>query len=178
MPDDEQTAPVVMSSLSSTPSSSSTSVPAPERIDTSLKTGSLEKRLSIVLVTSPVAAHPDTRLVDDVIRSFDLVEGLEGCELIIIGDGVKEVEDVKKQKWKQGFVLPDVVGRYDEYMERLRRKYELGKPCGIDGRPLEDGVRPEAMEKLKLGVGDGLDEETEGGTTTATEDVGSESEVL
>lgn len=49
-------------------------------------------RLSIVVVTSPIALNPDTRLIDAVINSFDLVEGLQECPLVIVADGVKLVK--------------------------------------------------------------------------------------
>lgn len=52
----------------------------------------IEDRLSIVVVTSPLALNPDTRLIDAVINSFNLVHGLQECPLIIVADGVKLVK--------------------------------------------------------------------------------------
>jgi len=49
--------------------------------------------LTVVLTTSPSVSNPATELIERVIQSFALVEGLTDCDLIIMCDGVKEIPD-------------------------------------------------------------------------------------
>eukprot|EP00937_MAST-01D_sp_MAST-1D-sp2_P000485 g485.t1 len=93
--------------------------------------------LSIVLTTSPIAAHPSTSLVETVLRSFAHVPGLFRCRLVIVCDGCKVGA---KPKYKSGVVTDDAAARYREYIARLRclaRDGALGRMAaagaGLDG---------------------------------------------
>ena len=79
-------------------------------------------RLTIVLVTSPIPSHPSTELIDQVIQSFDLVEGLEACPLIIVADGFQIREG--KPAWNQGRIDESSGDRYLRYIDALKSKYE------------------------------------------------------
>ena len=84
----------------------------------------MESDLTIVLITSPIGVHPSTDLVDGVIASFELCDGLPNCPLIIVADGVK-VNEKKKVIWKQGIINNEIHQRYLGYCENLRKKYCL-----------------------------------------------------
>jgi hypothetical protein len=49
--------------------------------------------LTIILTTSPVLSNPSTVVLETVVKSFNLVEKLIDCKLIIVCDGVKEISD-------------------------------------------------------------------------------------
>ena len=44
---------------------------------------SLKDKLSIILVTSPIVSHPSIELIDKVVSSFNLVDHLSTCSLVI-----------------------------------------------------------------------------------------------
>eukprot|EP00930_Biecheleria_cincta_P102745 TRINITY_DN94570_c0_g1_i1.p1 TRINITY_DN94570_c0_g1~~TRINITY_DN94570_c0_g1_i1.p1 ORF type:complete len:336 (+),score=35.66 TRINITY_DN94570_c0_g1_i1:80-1087(+) len=79
-------------------------------------------RTSVVLVTSPVASHPSTQLIDEVIHSFKIVSGLADCPLVIVGDGVTVRSG--RPRWNQGKVDEEHLLRYTQYLDALRSKYE------------------------------------------------------
>ena len=45
--------------------------------------------LTVIVVTSPVRCHPSTEMIERVFSSFALAEGLAGCRVIVVADGVK-----------------------------------------------------------------------------------------
>ena len=75
----------------------------------------LQDKLSIILVTSPIASHPSTELLEKVISSFELVEELSSCRLLIIGDGVKR----GKFRPKRGSVTSDMIDNYRTYLANI-----------------------------------------------------------
>mmetsp|Transcript_2872 Transcript_2872/g.4915 ORF Transcript_2872/g.4915 Transcript_2872/m.4915 type:complete len:338 (+) Transcript_2872:106-1119(+) len=89
------------------------------------------RRLTIVLVTSPIPSHPATELVDQVIESFDLVRGLERCPLVIVADGF-QVRD-GRPAWNQGKIDESTSHKYLAYIDALTAKY-----CK---QPIEDGEK-------------------------------------
>ena len=44
---------------------------------------SLKEKLSIILVTSPIVSHPSIELIGKVVSSFNLVDHLSTCSLVI-----------------------------------------------------------------------------------------------
>ncbi|CAE7566246.1 POLA2 [Symbiodinium natans] len=92
--------------------------------------------VSIVLVTSPIPSHPSTELVDEVIRSFDLVQGLELCPLVIVADGFQVREG--RPAWNQGRIDESTRQKYLGYVDALKSKYgPVG--TGADGAESADG---------------------------------------
>lgn len=57
-----------------------------------------------------------------MISSFDLIEGLEGCPLIMVADGIKLQEG--RPKWNQGKISEERYQLYLEYVDSLRSQYE------------------------------------------------------
>jgi hypothetical protein len=85
--------------------------------------------LTIILTTSYCRSCPNTGLIETVIRSFELVEGLSECKLIVTCDGVKEISDQEYeegQKYskgrKKGFLSHSKVKDYREYISTLKSK--------------------------------------------------------
>ena len=62
-------------------------------------------------------------MIDLVIASLDLVEGIEDCELVIVCDKMKIIEPDKKIYWKSGKVNEESQSRYEQYIQNLRDKY-------------------------------------------------------
>ena len=62
-------------------------------------------------------------MIDLVIASLDLVKGIKECDLIIVCDRMKVIQPDKKTNWKSGKVNNDYQLKYEEYIEKLRRKY-------------------------------------------------------
>ncbi|CAJ1418456.1 unnamed protein product [Effrenium voratum] len=94
--------------------------------------------LSVVLVTSPIPSHPSCQLIDEVISSFDLIDGLQDCPLIIVADGVKVGPG--RSKWNKGKVDEQTFEKYLEYISSLRCKYEAGRSQSQVIGPLEQRV--------------------------------------
>ena len=83
---------------------------------------------TIVLVTSPIPSHPSTELVDEVIRSFDLVKGLEMCPLVIVADGFQIRSG--RNAWNQGKIDENTSKTYVEYVDAMKAKYmSAGAPA-------------------------------------------------
>lgn len=77
----------------------------------------LQAKLSIVLVTSPIASHPSTELLEKVVSSFKLVPELSSCRLVIIGDGVK----LGKFRPKRGSVTSEMIDNYRTYLTNIEQ---------------------------------------------------------
>ena len=90
----------------------------------------LKDRLTIILVTSPVVSHPSSELLEKVVASFDLVEDLSSCSLLILADGVK----LGKFRPKKGIVGSDMRDKYEEYLETLRTRAREAGPDSIWSR--------------------------------------------
>ena len=76
--------------------------------------------LSVVIVSSPIPSHPDTFIIDSVIDSLNLIDGLERVNIVIILDGYV-IND--KVQTKKGKITTDMKLCYDEYYEKLKDKY-------------------------------------------------------
>lgn len=86
----------------------------------------LGEKLTVILTTSPVGRHPDTDLIDEVIGSMQLVDGVHECRLIIVCDGYRcesgEGVAFTQPKYRVGIVDPASAANYEEYKARLRAK--------------------------------------------------------
>jgi len=85
--------------------------------------GSLKDKLTVLLSTSPVGRHPATDLIEEVIGSMSLAQGVQGCRLIIVCDGCR-TENGKGVKYdepnyRQGIVDKKSQDNYQEYKKRL-----------------------------------------------------------
>ena len=78
----------------------------------------LQNKVTIVLVTSPIVSHPNTELLDKVVDSFQLVQDLSSCNLLIMADGVK----IGNFKPKKGSVPEVMVQNYNLYLETIKQK--------------------------------------------------------
>lgn len=98
--------------------------PVESQLDERERETDLRQRLSVVLVTSAVRTHPQTDVIDAVIASLVLVNGLADCDLIIVCDAPKSVADAKGNHWKSGILTDESFANYLKYIENLRMKYE------------------------------------------------------
>ena len=64
-----------------------------------------------------------TDLIDLVIASLDLVNGVKECELIVVCDKMRIIEADKKMNWKSGKVNELSQSKYEEYIQNLLAKY-------------------------------------------------------
>ena len=71
-------------------------------------------------------------MIDLVIASLDLVEGIEDCELVIVCDKMKIIEPDKKINWKSGKVNEESQSRYEQYIQNLRDKYVKDNDSATD----------------------------------------------
>mgnify|MGYP002628555788 CR=1 FL=1 len=71
--------------------------------------------LGLILVTSPILAHPSTQLLQTVVDSFHQVDGLLGCRLLIVADGVKE----GRFQPKKGKMPGEAITAYRSYLDRV-----------------------------------------------------------
>ena len=79
----------------------------------------LGSSVTVLLNTSPCAAHPSTRLLEEVVASL-LVHApcLAGCRLLILGDGCKL--HASKYAWKSGQVTQAKADVYSRYLARVQ----------------------------------------------------------
>ena len=49
--------------------------------------------LTIIITTSPIKSHPSTYILDQVIESFNFIDGLNDCKKIIICDDYKIISN-------------------------------------------------------------------------------------
>jgi hypothetical protein len=76
--------------------------------------------LTIVIVTSPHASMPSTAIIEYVIRSFELIAGLNTCPIKIVMDGYKVTGE---NRMKKGRITADTEELYEEYYNCLREKF-------------------------------------------------------
>ena len=62
-------------------------------------------------------------MIDLVIASLDLVNGVKECELIVVCDKMRIIEADKKMNWKSGKVNELSQSKYEEYIQNLLAKY-------------------------------------------------------
>lgn len=82
----------------------------------------IDRRLSVIIVSSPVKSHPSTYLLDTVIESLPFFHGLEGCPVTIVFDGCK-LTDAPKFSTKRGKVNQLLYDRYVKYKQAVASKY-------------------------------------------------------
>ena len=81
--------------------------------------GVLGSRLTVVVNTSPCAAQPSTRLLEEVIASLLVhAPALAGCRLLLVADGCKLRE---RYAWKQGNVTAVEADAYARYLASVQR---------------------------------------------------------
>lgn len=77
----------------------------------------VSEELTIVIVTSPSLSNPATSLINTTIGSFELISGLESCNIIIVFDGYKIS---KKNSMKKGLITMEMKDSYEMYIEALQ----------------------------------------------------------
>eukprot|EP01064_Diplonema_japonicum_P037781 TRINITY_DN8965_c1_g7_i1.p1 TRINITY_DN8965_c1_g7~~TRINITY_DN8965_c1_g7_i1.p1 ORF type:complete len:429 (+),score=74.85 TRINITY_DN8965_c1_g7_i1:59-1288(+) len=85
---------------------------------------SFEKQLTIVVTTSPTQSNPEVTLIDAVLSTFKVVEGLDQCRLVVVCDGcdiANETTSKEKLGFKRGVVTSSSHGAYEEYKENLKK---------------------------------------------------------
>ena len=75
----------------------------------------LAQHLTVIVNTSPCAAHPSTRVLEETCASLALAPGLAACRLLLVFDGFKLRDRLRV---KRGFVTPDVAAAYERYVTR------------------------------------------------------------
>jgi hypothetical protein len=80
--------------------------------------------LGLVLVTSPIPAHPSTSLLETIVSSFGLVVGLAGRPLVVVADGLKE----GRLRPKRGEVPAAVAQAYRQGRQALTNLPPQGVP--------------------------------------------------
>lgn len=96
--------------------------------------GDLSDFLTIIITTSLIKSHPSTYVIDQVIESFNFIDGLNDCKKIIICDGYQIIPN---NKYKSGKITQDVATNYDLYIESITDKYhnseiiKRDKRCGF-----------------------------------------------
>mmetsp|Transcript_18366 Transcript_18366/g.52985 ORF Transcript_18366/g.52985 Transcript_18366/m.52985 type:complete len:387 (-) Transcript_18366:336-1496(-) len=92
----------------------------------------MDQLLTVIIQTSPIPSHPSTALLDALFRSFNRVNGIRECRIIISCDGCDEEETADevfregRQKgipnYKHGKVSEDAKTRYKTHLRHLRGK--------------------------------------------------------
>jgi hypothetical protein len=119
----------------------------------------MEKKVSVCVVTSPAVSHPSTELLDEVIASLDVVSGLERANVTIVFDGctVRPLNEVKK-----GRVTADMAANYAMYKQRVRAKYAYsgsGSDSGSNSGCAAETIIADVgahVEVAELGTGTGV----------------------
>lgn len=76
--------------------------------------------ISIVLITSPFASMPSLNIIDYVIQSFGLINGLENVPVKIVMDGYKVCDE---NRTKKGRITVHAEQLYEQYHVALRERY-------------------------------------------------------
>eukprot|EP00960_Hanusia_phi_P071623 767594-Hanusia_phi.AAC.12 len=84
----------------------------------------LAKKLTIVVTTSPASDHPDTKLIELVLKSFELVKGLSACNKVIVCDGYRIWKDCN---FRNGRVDEVRLKNYEEYKSNIKKLSELSE---------------------------------------------------
>lgn len=84
----------------------------------------MDHKISVIITTSPIQSHPSTDVIDQTIKSLQLVipEFENGTvKTFIICDGCKTTEN--KMFYKSGIVSIEKKNDYDKYIDQLIEKY-------------------------------------------------------
>ena len=104
---------LVFSPAAVAPTTTSARAPVPQPLD---------QQLTVILVTSPIASHPSTELLEKVVASFEWVPGLLGCRMLLVADRIRtQVKAGDKFSTKRGQVSPHMAAAYDQYLDRLEQ---------------------------------------------------------
>ena len=77
---------------------------------------SLSKVLTVVITSSPAKSNPSLRMLEIVVESFERVQGLKTCRIIIMCDGYKRGA---KHRPSRGIIDDEAADRYDSFLENL-----------------------------------------------------------
>ena len=91
-------------------------------------------QLTVVITTSPIRSNPSTRMMEDILLSFQRVPGLFECEKIIVCDGCVTKS---QRKHKAGVCTEEDLVNYLEYKSRLHRLVAERHPAFVNCRILE-----------------------------------------
>ena len=79
--------------------------------------GDRPPRVTVVVTTSPVRSHPETRLLEETLASARaFAAGLAGCPVVVVCDGYKVGA---RSRHRSGIIAPEEESRYAEYRARL-----------------------------------------------------------
>ena len=100
----------------------------------------MENLLTVIIQTSPVPSHPSTSLIDALFNSFDRVDGLKSCNIVLLCDGcdhitAKDENNKLPQNYKHGSTLSnESYLNYRLYLNQLREKIKHRTPtyCPTD----------------------------------------------
>jgi len=73
--------------------------------------------LTLLVITSPVRAHPATDVLDHVVGSFPKIQGLQECPKYIVCDGYRLFH---KDCFKAGKITAQTAEHYEEYKVKLK----------------------------------------------------------
>jgi hypothetical protein len=80
--------------------------------------------LTIIITTSAIRSNPSTAMIEDTVRAFSLVDGLQSCSKIIVCDGATVTQS--KPHYKKGKITADDASRYHGFIAALKGLGETG----------------------------------------------------
>lgn len=80
----------------------------------------MNQLLTVIVQTSPIPSHPSTALLEALFRSFDRVDGLRECRILIVADGCEAISAQEQEGLKRGKVTSDSANRYQQHLKRLK----------------------------------------------------------
>lgn len=102
-----------------------------EEYSTSSKQLFMDKLLTVIVQTSPIPSHPSTALLQALFRSFDLLDGLRECRILIVADGCDKIDDTNETEGlKRGKVSQDSATRYHQHLQQLQQEIS-GSPFHV-----------------------------------------------
>lgn len=81
----------------------------------------MNQLLTVIVQTSPIPSHPSTALLQALFRSFDHVDGLRKCRILIVADGWGEIASTEAEGLKRGKVSSDSAIRYQQHLKQLQQ---------------------------------------------------------
>ncbi len=92
----------------------------------------VQKLLTIIITTSPIQSHPSSKLLEDVLDSFQHVPDLCSCRKLLVCDGFKVTPHKHKDgggtnnQSKKGLVSTEVGRRYEEFVDSVTERATAG----------------------------------------------------